>query len=99
MRGSTSYVTGQHNVKAGFDMLLTRRYVDYRERGAIGLPVSYRFNNGVPNRLTQYTTPLINPAFVRPSLGIFAAGSVDPAAADGERRPALRVPARLFGRD
>ena len=72
MRGSTSYVTGQHNFKAGFDALMTRRYVDYRERGAIGLPVSYRFNNGVPNRLTQYTTPLINPAFVRPALGIFA---------------------------
>ena len=34
MRGSTSYVTGQHNFKAGFDMLMTRRYVDYRERGA-----------------------------------------------------------------
>jgi hypothetical protein len=72
IRGSSSYVTGQHNFKAGFDVLMTRRYVDYRERGAIGLPVSYRFNNGVPNRLTQYTTPLINPAFVRPSLGIFA---------------------------
>ena len=71
MRGSSAYVTGKHNVKAGFDMLMTRRYVDYRERGAIGLPVSYRFNNGVPNRLTQYTTPLINPAFVRPSLGMF----------------------------
>jgi hypothetical protein len=32
-RGSASYVTGQHNLKAGFDMLMTRRYVDYRERG------------------------------------------------------------------
>jgi Carboxypeptidase regulatory-like domain len=72
MRGSASYVTGRHTFKAGFDMLMTRRYWDYRERGATTLPVSYRFNNGVPNRLTEYTTPLLNPAFVRPSLGIFA---------------------------
>ncbi len=71
VRGSASYVTGRHNFKAGFDMLATREYYDYRERGGIGLPVSYRFNNGVPNRLTQYVTPRLNPAFVRPALGLF----------------------------
>jgi hypothetical protein len=71
-RGSTSYVAGQHNFKAGFDMLVTRNYYDYRERGGLTLPVSYRFNSGVPNRLTQYVTPRLNPAMVRPSLGIFA---------------------------
>ena len=72
LRGSSSYVKGQHNIKAGFDMLMTRKYVDYRERGGLTLPVSYRFNLGVPNRLTQYVTPRLNPAFVRPSLGMFA---------------------------
>ncbi len=71
VRGSASYVTGRHNFKAGFDLLATRKYYDYRERGGLQLPVSYRFNNGVPNRLTQYVTPRLNPAFVRPALGIF----------------------------
>ena len=70
-RASATYLTGQHTIKFGYEMLMTRKYSDWRERGAISLPVSYRFNNGVPNRLTEYATPLLNPAFVRPSLGLF----------------------------
>src|SRR5262245_3519897 len=72
MRASASYVTGEHNVKLGFNALMTRKYDDYRERGAVDLPVTYTFNNGVPTQLTEFVTPRVNPAFVRPNLGIFA---------------------------
>src|SRR5262249_45197543 len=71
MRGSTSYVTGAHNVKFGFNLLMTRKYEDYRERGGLDLPVTYTFNNGVPTQLTEFTTPRVNPAMVRPNLGVF----------------------------
>jgi len=72
MRASTSYLTGQHNFKVGFNLLMTRKYDDYRERGAsLSLPVTYTFNNGAPRSLTEFVTPRINPAMVRPNLGIF----------------------------
>jgi len=72
MRASTSYLTGQHNYKAGFNLLMTRKYEDYRERGAsLALPVTYTFNGGVPRSLTEFVTPRVNPAMVRPNLGIF----------------------------
>jgi carboxypeptidase family protein len=72
MRASTSYLTGAHSYKAGFNLLMTRKYDDYRERGAsLALPVTYTFNNGVPRSLTEFVTPRVNPAMVRPNLGIF----------------------------
>ena len=52
-RAAVSYVTGTHNFKAGWNLVHgfqeTRTY-NYQ-------PVSYRFNNGVPNQVTQYATP------------------------------------------
>lgn len=72
MRASTSYLTGPHTFKTGFNLLMTRKYDDYRERGAsLSLPVSYTFNLGVPRSLTEFVTPRVNPAMVRPNLGIF----------------------------
>ena len=72
MRAAASYVTGRHNFKGGFNLLMTRKYDDYRERGAsLSLPVSYMFNNGAPRSLTEFVTPRVNPAMVRPNLGIF----------------------------
>jgi hypothetical protein len=51
---------------------MTRKYDDYRERGAsLSLPVTYTFNNGAPRSLTEFVTPRVNPAMVRPNLGIF----------------------------
>lgn len=49
-RGSASYVTGAHSMKVGF-----RNYFAVGNRGVASIsPVlSYRFNNGVPNRLTM----------------------------------------------
>ena len=52
-RASLSYVTGSHNVKIGFNRTtgyqITRTY-NFQ-------PYSYRFNNGVPNRVTIYAAP------------------------------------------
>jgi len=47
--GSTSYVTGAHAFKTGFNWKLgTLHFIDYDLQ-----PVSYRFRNGRPNRITQ----------------------------------------------
>ena len=48
-RGSVPYVTGSHNVKAGYqgaDMIA-------KTPTFVGQQISYRFSNGVPNQLTQ----------------------------------------------
>jgi hypothetical protein len=59
---SVSYVTGSHAVKAGFSNLWNRRFNHWEpRRGQPQEPgadyVAYRFNNGVPNQLTQRATP------------------------------------------
>ena len=53
-RASASYVTGSHNMKVGYqgayhvdDRLTTRT-----------TSLTYRFNNAIPNRLTEYLSPL-----------------------------------------
>jgi hypothetical protein len=47
--GSTSYVTGAHSFKTGFNWKLgTLHFIDFDLQ-----PVSYRFRNGIPNRITQ----------------------------------------------
>ena len=43
--------------------------------------VTYRFNNGVPNQVTQTHQPLQGPP-ARPDLGVLRAGRVDAAARD-----------------
>ena len=54
-QASLSYVTGAHALKVGFlDTFGTRR-VDYEN---IDANVRYRFNNGVPNLITEVATPL-----------------------------------------
>ena len=67
-RFSVSYVTGSHNFKAGVQ---AEQLVDnvYLVRG--GGNVQYRFNNGVPNRITQWSTPYLQRDRAR-DLGIYA---------------------------
>ena len=67
-RFSVSYVTGSHNFKAGIQ---AEQLVDnvYLVRG--GGNVQYRFNNGVPNRITQWSTPYLQRDRAR-DLGIYA---------------------------
>jgi hypothetical protein len=65
---SASYVTGAHAFKAGFsdtwaDTKSTSQSNDYN--------LYYRFNNGVPNQITQYGTPTQRESLVKGELGAF----------------------------
>jgi hypothetical protein len=50
-RTAMSYITGAHALKVGFNFGNGTNY--YRERSP-DAPIEYRFNNGVPNRLTLH---------------------------------------------
>lgn len=67
-RGAVSYVTGAHSFKAGINdspgLQKTRTYNF--------TPLAYRFNNGVPNQLTEYATPYDVHNVLDHDLGIFA---------------------------
>jgi hypothetical protein len=52
-RGTASYVTGRHSLKAGY----TAGYMMTRNTTLVGQQLTYRFNNGVPNTLTQRVGP------------------------------------------
>ncbi len=65
---SASYVTGSHAFKTGFsdtwaDLKSTSQSNDYN--------LYYRFNNGVPNQITQYGTPTQGESQVKGELGAF----------------------------
>jgi len=49
-RVSMSYVTGSHNMKVGYQ----GAYMIAKTPRFVGQQIAYRFNNGVPNQLTQY---------------------------------------------
>lgn len=68
-QASMSYVTGSHAFKVGV--------VDTwaKARGASednDFHMSYRFNNGIPNQLTQRATPTENLSVMRAEFGMFA---------------------------
>ena len=68
LRGSVSYITGAHATKVG----LTHRSgsVDYY---AFDLqPLSYRFNNGVPNRITERALPAQYYGSIDHDFGLYA---------------------------
>jgi hypothetical protein len=60
-RGSLSYVTGSHSVKIGYQHTLM---TDDRSWLTNTRNLTYRFNNGVPNQLTQSISPWQNDARV-----------------------------------
>ena len=66
-RGSVSYITGTHATKVG----LTHRSgsVDYYAFDF--QPVSYRFNNGVPNQITQRALPTLYLGNIDHDLGLY----------------------------
>jgi hypothetical protein len=53
-RASMAYVTGSHSLKVGYQAAyeVTDSFGNFPKHG-----LAYRFNNGVPNRLTQRITP------------------------------------------
>ena len=67
-RASLSYVTGTHNFKVGFN----RTHGYQTTRTYAFQPYSYRFNNGVPNRVTINATPYELRNHMDNDLGIFA---------------------------
>ena len=88
MAASLAYVTGAHALKVGFaDIVgiirLEHHFNDYA--------MSYRFNNGVPNQLTQYYTPATERQQPRRRAGLLRAGQVDAQAVDDQRGRALRL--------
>ena len=60
-KGSISYITGTHNLKAGYQHTLM---TDDRTFYTNNQNLTYRFNNGVPNQLTQSISPWVNDARV-----------------------------------
>jgi len=67
-RSVVSYITGAHAVKVG----LTHRSGSQREYRFDVAPVSYRFNLGVPNQLTQRAFPITLLSGVDHDMGVFA---------------------------
>ena len=60
-RGSLAYVTGAHNMKVGFDAYHNASRRNYQR----GKGLAYRFNRGVPNRLTLLFNDFTERAHVR----------------------------------
>jgi hypothetical protein len=68
-RVNVSYVTGTHAFKVGFTNQHATRQLDVQDNP---LPLSYRFNNGVPNQITQRSTPFEIGERIKADLGIYA---------------------------
>jgi hypothetical protein len=56
-KGSVSYVTGTHSLKIGYQQTLM---TDDRTWMTNNQSLAYRFDNGVPNQLTQSISPWVN---------------------------------------
>jgi len=69
LRFSAAYITGAHAYKAGFTH--SHGY-EARDTNDGGQPLTYRFNNGVPNQLTQRALPLVGQVNVDHNLGFYA---------------------------
>jgi hypothetical protein len=67
-RFATSYVTGTHSFKTGFEI---QEGVQTSEP-YINQNVSYRFNNQIPNRVVLYANPFTTRLFMNADLGIYA---------------------------
>jgi hypothetical protein len=68
-QASLSYVTGAHAFKVGFLDTFGVRHVGYQN---IESSLRYRFNNGVPNQITEIATPYGFTNNLSAELGIFA---------------------------
>jgi carboxypeptidase family protein len=69
LRFSASYITGAHAYKAGFTH--SHGY-EARDTNDGGQPLTYRFNNGLPNQITQRALPLIGQVDVDHNLALYA---------------------------
>jgi hypothetical protein len=67
-RFNLSYITGSHAFKVGAN----DAYGLYENQTYVLNPVSYRFNNGVPNRITMQALPDVQKNHVDQDFGLFA---------------------------
>src|SRR6185295_6610869 len=65
-RSSMSYVTGSHNFKVGMFMMEGRNRVS--TWNGTDAQVSYRVNQGIPNQITQYSSPILTNQWLNPEL-------------------------------
>ena len=68
-QSSVSYVTGSHAMKVGFIDSFGERDTAF---GGNTSDVTYRFNNGVPNQITEYATPYTVHNHMKAELGVYA---------------------------
>ena len=66
---TATYVTGSHSFKAGFSDTVVLRNESLSDND---YHVSYRFNNGVPNQITERTTPYLKSQRQPAGVGVFA---------------------------
>jgi hypothetical protein len=66
---NASYVTGSHSFKAGFSDTIVLRNESLSDND---YHVSYRFNNGVPNQITERTTPYLKAQRQPAGIGMYA---------------------------
>ena len=66
-RAAVSYVTGTHAIKFGFNNTQGK----LEENNYALNPVEYRFNNGVPNQITQRAFPVLSKTNLDRDLGLF----------------------------
>jgi hypothetical protein len=66
---TATYVTGSHSFKAGFADTIVLRNESLSDND---YHVSYRFNNGVPNQITERTTPYLKSQRQPAGIGLFA---------------------------
>jgi hypothetical protein len=65
---SLSYITGRHAFKTGISQVYLNKTEQFFDNN---YAVSYRFNNGVPNQITQRATPWVYDVRQPADLGIF----------------------------
>ena len=87
-RLAASYVSGLYTIKVGFNggQMKSRR-TDY----LVGEPITYRFRNGVPNRLTLLAVPHVQKADISQDTGLFAQDRWTCLAADAAGRGPVRL--------
>jgi hypothetical protein len=66
---SLSYITGAHSFKAGFTDTWAR---SDSTSDSNAYHMMFRFNNGIPNQLTMYGTPLRSATLTKGEIGLFA---------------------------
>ena len=91
---AATFVSGANSLKVGYQGAY---HADNRAQEGGTNDLTYRFNNGIPNQLTQRLEPYRTYSRVRYN-ALYRAGSVDARPADDDRRAPLRPLVELLPR-